>query len=73
MKIRIKVTPRSSKEEVVESGGEYTVRVRAAPREGKANEAVVKVLAEYFKVPKSSVRILTGASGRNKIVEIEKG
>lgn len=37
---------------------------------GKANEAVVRVLSDYFNVPKSHVRILKGTQGKQKIVEI---
>ena len=70
MKIKVKVAPRSSREEVVKTGDDYLVRVKAQPREGKANEAVIKLLAEYFRVTRSSVRITSGLSGRNKIVEI---
>ena len=70
MKIRIRVAPRSSRDEVVKTGDDYLVRVKAQPKEGKANEAVIKLLAEYFEVTRSSVRITSGLSGRNKIVEI---
>jgi uncharacterized protein (TIGR00251 family) len=70
LKIKIRVTPRSSREEVVKTGDDYIVRVKAQPMEGKANEAVIKLLAEYFRVTRSSVRITSGLSGRNKIVEI---
>ena len=70
MKIKIRVAPRSSRDEVVKTGDDYIVRVKAQPREGKANEAVIKLLAEYFEVTRSSVRITSGLSGRNKIVEI---
>jgi len=70
LKIRIRVHPRSSRDEVVKKDDDYIVRVKALPREGKANEAVIKLLAEYFGVPKSSVRITSGLSGRNKIVDI---
>ena len=70
MKIKIRVAPRSSRDEVVKTGDDYVVRVKAQPREGKANEAVIKLLAEHFGVTRSSVRITSGLSGRNKIVEI---
>jgi len=70
LKIKIRVAPRSSRDEVVKTGDDYIVRVKAQPREGKANEAVIKLLAEYFEVTRSSVRITSGLSGRNKIVEI---
>ncbi len=70
MKIGIKVIPRSSREEIVKTNEGYLVRVKAQPKEGKANEAVVKLVAEHFGVARSQVRITSGLSGRNKIVEI---
>ncbi|MDD5398084.1 MAG: DUF167 domain-containing protein [Dehalococcoidia bacterium] len=70
MKIGIKVIPRSSREEIVKTDGGYLVRVKAQPKEGKANEAVIKLVAEHFGVARSEVRITSGLSGRNKIVEI---
>jgi len=70
MKIKVRVAPRSSRDEVVKTGDDYLVRVKAQPREGKANDAVIKLLAEYFSVTRSSVRITSGLSGRNKIIEI---
>jgi uncharacterized protein (TIGR00251 family) len=71
LKIKVRVAPRSSRDEVVKTGDDYVVRVKAQPREGKANEAVTKLLAEYFGVTRSSVRITSGLSGRNKIIEIK--
>ena len=73
MKIKIKVVPRSLKEEVIKQGEEYTVRVKDPPREGKANEAVIRVIAIYFKVPRGSVKIVSGLTGKHKIVEIGAG
>ena len=73
MRINVKVTPRASRDEVVEKAGEYMVRVRAAPEDGKANAAVIELLARHFHVPKAAVKIMSGASGRNKIVDIQSG
>jgi len=70
MKIGIKVIPRSSREEIVKTNEGYLVRVKAQPKEGKANEAVIKLVAAHFGVARSQVRITSGLSGRNKIVEI---
>lgn len=63
--------PNSVREEVVKQGDEYIVRVKVPPQEGKANEAVVKLIATHMKVSKSSVRIVSGLTGRNKIIEIK--
>ncbi|MDR3583090.1 MAG: DUF167 domain-containing protein [Candidatus Pacebacteria bacterium] len=72
MRIYVKVTPRSSRNEVVKiSDGEYKVRLTAAPVDGAANEALVKLLAEYFDVAKSNIKIVGGKSARTKVVDID--
>ena len=73
MKIKVRVITRSAKEEVVEQADGYTVRTRAAPQDGKANEAVVRLLARHFGVARSAVSIVRGFTVRNKIVEIRAG
>lgn len=72
MKIAIRVTPHSKVDGIVKQDDIYLVKVKAAAKEGKANEAAIKLLADYFKVPKSAVTIKTGLTGRNKIVLIEE-
>ncbi len=72
MKITVKVTPHAKTEEVEQQDDIYLVKVKAAAKEGKANDAVIKLLAAYFKVPKSTITIKTGLVSRNKIVEIER-
>jgi uncharacterized protein len=52
-------------------GGGLRVAVTAAPHKGQANRAVIEALAEYFRVPRSRVRILLGRTARRKVVEIE--
>jgi uncharacterized protein YggU (UPF0235/DUF167 family) len=44
--------------------------VAAAPEHGKANDAVVELLAATLDVPRSSVTLVSGAGSRNKIVEL---
>lgn len=71
MRITIKVKPNSKTDSVEKtSEGEYTIRVKSPAKEGKANDAVVAALSEYFGVPKSRISILHGQAGRNKVVEI---
>lgn len=48
----------------------YKIYVTAAPEQGKANKKMFELLAEYFKVSKSQIRIIKGETSRNKIVEI---
>jgi uncharacterized protein (TIGR00251 family) len=72
--VSVRVTARAQRDEVVgvcvwgEGAAALSVRVRAAPAEGKANEAVVAAISAAFGVPKSSVRIKSGGGGRNKVL-----
>lgn len=71
MKIKVRVMPNSVREEVVKQGDEYIVRVKVPPQEGKANEAVIKLIAEHLRVSRSMIRIASGITGRHKILEIK--
>ena len=71
MRIYIKVTPRASKNEVTKiSEGEYKVKLTAAPVDGKANEALIAILAKHFKVAKICIKIVGGKTAKTKIVDI---
>ena len=72
MKIRVKVKPNSKTEELSQEGESFLVKVKEPPKEGKANQAVVRLLAEHFGVPHSQVRILSGFTSRNKVIEVGK-
>jgi uncharacterized protein (TIGR00251 family) len=70
MKIQVKVRPNSRTEEVSQERESFIVKVKEPPKEGKANQAVIKLLAEHFGVPQSQVRILSGFNSKNKVVDI---
>lgn len=71
MRIYVKVSPRSSRNEVTKiSEGEYKVKLTAPPVDGEANIMLLKILSEYFSVPKSSLQIVGGKSAKTKIVEL---
>ena len=70
MKIQVKVKPNSKTEELSREGDSFIVRVKEPPKEGKANQAVIKLLAEHFGVPHNQVRILSGFKSSNKVVEV---
>jgi uncharacterized protein (TIGR00251 family) len=71
MRIYVRVTPRSSKNEVMKiSEGEYKVKLTAPPVDGKANEMLIKILADYFEVSKSSLTIIGGKTAKTKLIEI---
>lgn len=73
MKISVKVKP-NAKQEKIEKIGErdFLVWVKEKPQKGKANQAVIRVLAEYFNVPKSEVILLKGQTSKEKVFEIKK-
>ena len=70
MKIQVKVKPNSRTEELSREGDSFIVKVKEPPKEGKANQAVIKLLAEHFSVSQSQVRILSSFRSRNKVIEI---
>ncbi len=71
MRIYVKVSPRYSKNEVIKtSEGEYKVKLTAPPVDNKANDMLIRVLADYFNLPKSSLTIIGGKTAKKKIIEI---
>lgn len=72
MKIFVKVKPNSKEESVKKlSDTNFEICVKEPPVKGKANAAIIKVLAKRFGVPVSSVNIIIGHTSRQKIVEIK--
>ena len=71
-RITVKVQPRAKATRVAgRMENAYRLQLAAPPVDGKANRACVAYLAELAGVAKSRVRIVSGAAGRMKIVEIE--
>jgi uncharacterized protein (TIGR00251 family) len=70
MLIPVRVIPRSSKNTLEWERGALKARLTAPPVEGAANEALIALLAEYLAVPKRAIRIVHGATSRQKTVEI---
>ncbi len=71
MKIAVRIKP-NAKENRVESTGQnqFLVRVKAPPKENRANREMIETLAAHFGVPKSKVSILSGLKSKQKIVDI---
>jgi uncharacterized protein (TIGR00251 family) len=70
--LRIRLTPRSGRDEVLGLEGDVLrARVKAPPVEGRANEALLRLLAGALGVPKTSLRIVRGQRGREKLVAVE--
>ena len=71
MRYTVRVQPRSSRDEVVRKpDGSLKVYMTAPPVDGKANEALTKLLAGEFGVAASRVRIVRGERSKDKVVEI---
>ena len=70
--LALRVTPRASKNEIVEvlSDGTVKVHLTAPPVEGKANEALLRFMAEVLDVPLSCLDIVAGAGGRDKLISV---
>lgn len=72
--VRLRVTPRGGADRIdgraVDANGEahLKLRVSAVAEKGKANEAVIRLLAKALHLPRSSLSIISGDTGRNKLV-----
>lgn len=64
--LRIKVRPRCKNESVISEGDYIIVRVNAPAEKGKANEAVIALLAKTFDVPKRDIVIVSGHTSKYK-------
>ena len=76
-KYLVAVKPGSSQEKILETTpatattpGELTVYLRAKPHDGEANKALIKLLAKYLDVPKTSIKITRGTKSRVKVIEV---
>lgn len=72
MNIEVKVVPKASRNCVKEEAGRIKVYLTAAPEKNKANKALIVVLSSYFKVSKSSLRIVKGEHSRSKTIAFDE-
>jgi uncharacterized protein (TIGR00251 family) len=69
--LRVRVQPRAAREGLAgEREGALVVRLTAPPVEGAANQALARFLGKRLGVAPSAVRVASGATGRNKVVEV---
>lgn len=71
-RISVRLTPRGGRDAIDGWDGDVLrVRVSAAPVDGKANDALVRLLAKALGVAPSRVRLVAGAQARVKVVEVD--
>lgn len=68
--IKVRVVPKAGRNEVRQFGDGYKVYLTAPPAKGKANKALLELLAGHFKVKRSQVAILKGEKTRDKLVKL---
>lgn len=74
LRIAVQVMPNAGKSEVLEEiEGALKIRLKALPIEGRANEALVRFIADLLDIPKGRVSVTHGLTSRLKIVEVEAG
>ena len=71
MRISVRVIPRAKLNRVeVQPDGTLRVHTTTAPTDGKATMDVIKMLAEHYNVPKTSIKLIRDATSRDKVFEI---
>ncbi len=72
VRFAVRLTPRATLDAIdVVGDGVLRARVSAAPVDGAANTALVRLIASELKVPKRSVRIVSGESSRSKVIAVD--
>jgi uncharacterized protein len=71
VRVRLRVSPGASRAGIVGRHGDgWKVRVAAAPEHGRANDALVRLLADALGVSRDAVSVVTGHGSRDKVVEV---
>ena len=70
MKLNVKVIPHAKQNFIKNEGGNLKIYLKAPAVEGKANEALIESLADYYEVKKSQIEIIKGLKSRQKTISI---
>ena len=65
-----RVTPKAGRQDIRFEAGRFLIRVTAAPEGGKANRAVLKLLARALGVPVTRLELLRGETARDKVIRV---
>lgn len=72
MKIKVYVQPNASVTKIIgKHDGALKIKVKAPPVDGKANKEIIEYLSELLSLPKKSISISHGETGRHKLIEID--
>jgi uncharacterized protein len=70
-RVQVRVSPGATRSAVIGRHGDaWKVRVAAAPERGKANRAVLDLLAETLGLPRAQIELVAGAGARDKVVAL---
>jgi len=73
MIIHVKAKPDGYEDRVEKTKeAHFTVETREPPIRGRANQAIIRLLGEYFKIPAFKIRLIKGAREKSKIFEINE-
>lgn len=70
-RLALRVTPGARRESIEIGEGRLLVKVRVKPEDGKANAAVIALVAEALGLATSRLHLLRGATGRDKLVRVD--
>lgn len=72
VRILAKIKVKSKENKIIKiDDTHFVIHVKALPEKGKANEAVQKIISDYFNIPLECVNIVSGLTNKNKIIEIK--
>jgi hypothetical protein len=72
MRLRVKVTPRASRNEITGlRDGVLSVRISSPPVDGAANDELVRLLSKALGMRRADMRLVSGQSSRHKVLEID--
>jgi uncharacterized protein (TIGR00251 family) len=71
IQLTVQAVPRAAKNEILGvHGGALKIRLTAPPVDGKANDALIRFLADALEVPRANIEIRVGQTGRKKVVRV---
>lgn len=69
--INIKISPNAKKNEILKTEENTKVKITAQPVDGKANKCLIEFVSKFFKIPKTSIKIIKGETSKDKTLLFE--